>query len=183
MAEKKNKLCVLFPGRNYSCDKPLLYYAGRVFGTRGYEVVNLDYNPTLKGDKNNIPSLIEQAWAFTKEVLDKTDFSEYEDVVFVSKSIGTAVAGKAAAEFYKRVRHIYLTPVAEALVYMKRGTCIVVAGKEDKILDSRKLKIYCAGEDVALKQFDDVGHSLEDFKDISKTLAILMVVIRLYNEF
>ena len=183
MTEKKTKLCVLFPGRNYSCDKPLLYYAGRVFASRGYEVLPLEYNPILKGDKENIPSLIEQAWSFAEKILDGVNFFEYEDVVFVSKSMGTAVAGKAAEKYYKRTRHIYLTPVAEALVYMKRGTCIVVAGKADKILDSRKLKIYCAGEDVALKQFDDVGHSLEDFKDMSKTLAILMVVIRLYNEF
>ncbi len=183
MSDRKTKLCVLFPGRNYSCDKPLLYYAGRVFASRGYEVVTLDYNPVLKGDKENIPSLIEQAWSFTEKVLDDIGFSDYEDVVFVSKSIGTAVAGKASEKYCKRTRHIYLTPVAEALVYMRRGTCIVVAGKEDKILDSTRLKIYCAGEDVALKQFDDVGHSLEDFKDMSKTLAILMVVIRLYNEF
>ncbi|MBR4515557.1 MAG: hypothetical protein IKO61_11800 [Lachnospiraceae bacterium] len=183
MAEKKNKLCVLFPGRNYSCDKPLLYYAGRAFSLRGYEIINLDYNSVLKGDKEDIPSLIEQAWAYTREALKEIIFSDYEDVVFVSKSIGTAVAGKTAAEFYKRARHIYLTPVAEALVYMKRGTCLVVAGKEDKILEARKLKIYCAGEDIALKQFDDVGHSLEDFKDMSKTLAILTVIIRMYGEF
>ena len=33
------------------------------------------------------------------------------------------------------------------------------------------------------KQFDDVGHSLECFDDISVTFAILMVIVRMYKEF
>ena len=43
------KLLVEFPGRNYSCDKPLLYYGGKVFEKKGYDVVRLSYNNYLKG--------------------------------------------------------------------------------------------------------------------------------------
>lgn len=179
----KKKLMVEFPGRNYSADKPLLYYAGKVFEEKEYEVVRLGYNYKLTGDKNDIEGLIEESKPYIKKVLDKIDFSLYEDIVFVSKSMGTTLAG-FFEEFYKiRVRHIFLTPVQSALKYMKRGKCIVVSGKNDRFLDSRRLKIYCVEQDVALKQFDDVGHSLESENDINITFAILMVIVKLYKGF
>lgn len=181
MADKK--LLVLWPGRNYSCDKPLLYYGGKVFEKRGYDVIRLAYNQRLKGDKNDIEGLINEAKKYVAEELDNIDFSEYKDIVFVSKSMGTALAGYYEKKLGVCVRHIFLTPVKEALTYMKRGKCIVIAGKEDRILESRRLKIYCVEQDIPIKQFDEVGHSLEHPEDINRTFAILMVMIRLYREF
>ncbi len=179
----KTKLLVIFPGRSYSVDKPLLYYAGKVFEDRDYDVVRLHYNYKLKSEKDDIPALIEEAKIHVIKALSKVDFSKYEDVVFISKSMGTALAGYAELYFNVTARHVYLTPVADALKYISRGKGIVIAGKEDKILDSRKLKIYCVEQDIALKQFEEVGHTLEHPKDMNKTFAILMVIIRMYREF
>jgi len=177
------KLMIEFPGRNYSCDRPLLYYCGKIFSDRGYDVIRLDYNFRLKRDKNDIQALIEEAKEIVLKQLDLVDFSAYEDIVFVSKSMGCALAGYCEEHYKIRARHIYLTPVDSSLKYMRRGKCIVVAGKEDKILESRKLKIYCVEQDIPLKQFEEVGHSLEHAEDINRTFAILMVIIRLYKEF
>lgn len=177
------KLLIEFPGRNYSCDKPLLYYCGKVFQGRDYDVIQLDYNYRLRGDKNNIGQLIEETKAIVLKQLDKVDFSVYEDIVFVSKSMGCALAGFVEQHYKIRVRHIYLTPVEASLKYMQRGKCIVISGKEDSLLDSRKLKIYCVEQDIVLKQFEEVGHSLEHPEDMNKTFAILMVIIRLFKEF
>lgn len=181
--QEKRKLAVLWPGRNYSCDKPLLYYAGKVFEKRGYEVIRLRYQALLGGDKDDIAGLIEEAKQYVRQELQNTDFSVYDDIVFVSKSMGTALAGYFEGFYHLNVRHIFLTPVQEALPYMRMGRCIVVAGKEDRILESRKLRIYCVEQDVPLKQFDEVGHSMEHPDDMNKTFAILMVMIRLYKEF
>lgn len=177
------KLLVTFPGRNYSTSKPLLYYGERVFGMRDYDVISLDYDKYLNSNKDDLEGLIAEAIPLAFKKLRNIDFSKYEDVVFLSKSIGTAVAGAVEEKLRILARHIYLTPVAPALKYMRSGKGIVVAGKEDSFLDSKKLKIFCVGEDIALKQFDDVGHSLEYKDDISKTFAVLMVVVRLYKEF
>ncbi|MDD6400176.1 MAG: hypothetical protein PUG10_01025 [Lachnospiraceae bacterium] len=179
----KNKLLVLFPGRNYSVDKPLLYYAAKVFEKRGYEVIGLNYNFYLKGNKNDIAGLIEEAKQYVVNQLKNVDFSRYEDIVFVSKSMGTALAGYYETLKHIRVRHIFLTPVPEGMKYMQRGKCIVVAGKEDTFLDAQKLKIYCVEQEVSLKQFEEVGHSLEHNEDMNITFAILMVIIRMYREF
>ncbi len=181
--QEKKKLVILWPGRNYSCDKPLLYYAGKVFEKRGYDVIGLRYQALLTGDKDDIEGLIEEAKPYVAQELKNVDFSIYEDIVFVSKSMGTALAGYFEEKFRLNARHIFLTPVQEALPYMRMGKCIVVAGKEDRILESRKLKIYCVEQDVPLKQFEEVGHSLEHPDDMNKTFAILMVMIRLYKEF
>lgn len=178
-----DKLVIVFPGRNYSCDKPLLYYAGKVFEKRGYDVVRLSYNFRLKGNKNDIAGLIEEAKPYVEKAMDKIDFGKYKDIVFVSKSMGTALAGHFEQIYGIRVRHIFLTPVQESLKYMERGKCIVVSGKNDDILETRKLKIYCVEQDIPLKRFDDVGHSLEHPEDMNKTFAILMVLVRLYKEF
>lgn len=178
-----NKLLVEFPGRNYSCDKPLLYYAGKVFERKGYDVLRLDYNAHIKGNKDDIAGLIGEARTYAAEQLEDIDFSRYEDIVFISKSMGTALAGYFEMQLGIVARHIYLTPVQEALRYMQRGKCIVVSGREDKVLDSRRLRIYCVEQEIALKQFDEVGHSLEHPEDMNKTFAVLMVIIRMYKEF
>lgn len=177
------KLLVTFPGRNYSTSKPLLYYGERVFGMRGYDIISLDYDRYLKCDKDDIEGLIAEAIPIVFRKLKTIDFSKYDDVVFLSKSIGTAIAGAVEERLGILARHIYLTPVAPALRFMRSGKGIVIAGKEDRFLDSKRLKIFCVSEDIALKQFDDVGHSLEYTDDISKTFAVLMVVVRLYKEF
>lgn len=179
----KKKLAVFFPGRNYSCDKPLLYYAIKVFASRGYEVVRLNYNYILKGEKDDIGGLIDEAKSHVEKILNRIDFSELHDVVFVSKSMGTALAGAYAKEHNIKARHIYLTPVKESMRYMEGESCMVISGKEDGILDARKLRIYCVEQDISLKQFDDVGHSLEHENDINVTFAILMVIVRMYMEF
>lgn len=179
----KKKLAVLFPGRNYSCDKPLLYYASKVFASRGYEIVRLNYNYILKGNKDDIGGLIDEAESHVEKVLNRISFSDLEDVVFVSKSMGTALAGAYAKEHKIEARHIYLTPVMEAMRYMDCGRCLVISGKEDRLLDARKLRIYCVEQDIPLKQFEDVGHSLEHENDINVTFAILMVIVRMYMEF
>ena len=71
------KLMVEFPGRNYSTDKPLLYYAGKVFEEKGYEVIRLGYNFKLLGDKDDIEGLIEEAKSY-KKLLDRGYLTQEE---------------------------------------------------------------------------------------------------------
>lgn len=42
--EKENSLVVLFPGGNYSCDKPLLYYARKIALELGNNVLCINYS-------------------------------------------------------------------------------------------------------------------------------------------
>lgn len=53
----------------------------------------------------------------TEEQLKNVDLSRYEDVLFVSKSIGTAVAA-AYTNFYKvKCRNVFYTPLEYTFTY------------------------------------------------------------------
>ena len=47
----KKKIAVLFPGIGYTCDKPLLYYTGKLAVARGYKLVKVEYGNFPSGIK------------------------------------------------------------------------------------------------------------------------------------
>lgn len=49
----KKKIAVLFPGIGYTCDKPLLYYTGKLAVARGYKIVKVEYGNFPSGIKEN----------------------------------------------------------------------------------------------------------------------------------
>lgn len=104
-----------------------MYYAGFKFQVRGYEKVAINYEDFInKGD-----SLVEHIEEVKNAILLKLqaiDLARYDDIVFVSKSIGTVIAGWIEEKLCIEVRQIYLTPVKETLPYIKRNS-ITLLGK------------------------------------------------------
>ncbi len=88
------KLLIEFPGRNYSCDKPLLYYCGKIFSDRGYDVIKLDYNYRLKGDKTDISGLIEEA----KDIVLKQLADQFEKLVEEQEEVTKKALDEATKE-------------------------------------------------------------------------------------
>jgi len=175
------KIVVIFPGTNYSADCPLLYYAGFKFQVRGYEKVSINYDDLLKGSKS-LDECIEEIKNSVLMQLKAFDFSEYEDIVFVSKSLGTVVAGWVEERLCIKVTHIFLTPIKETLPYIRNGKNIitVVAGTKDKLLDADILKEHCIKENIILKQINGVGHRLEAWGDMDKNIDVLKEVVALF---
>ncbi len=90
------------------------------------------------------------------------ELENYDDIVFVSKSVGTVMAGYAREELkIKNVRNIYLTPLPQTLPYIENTGSIVIAGTEDRFLDKGTLKDFCDNKGVKLYQFEGLGHSME----------------------
>lgn len=175
------KIVVIFPGRNYSTDCPLLYYAAFKFEVRGYEKVAISYGDLLKQNKS-LDECMEDIKSTVLTQLQAFDLAKYDDIVFVSKSLGTVVAGWIEEELCVEVRHIYLTPIKETLHYIshEKNIIIVVAGTKDKHLDAHILKEHCKKENITLKQIDGVGHRLEVWGNIDKNIEILRDVVDLY---
>lgn len=175
------KIVVIFPGGNYNADRPLLYYAGFKYEVRGYEKVAISYNDLVKRDK----PLVEYIEEINNSVLiqlEAFDLSKYDDIVFVSKSLGTVVAGWVEEKLNIKVRHIYLTPIKETLPYIKnaKNIIIVIAGTMDKQLSADVLKEHCIKENISLKQIDRVGHRLEIWGDVDRNIEVLREVVALY---
>ena len=105
------KLAVLFPGIGYHCDKPLLYYSKKCLSAYGYEIIEVNYThfPHMK-DKDE---LIEQAedigYKQAEEILKDVPFSTYDEILFVSKSIGTAISARFNEEHHIHAYSIYFT--------------------------------------------------------------------------
>lgn len=129
----KKKIAVLFPGIGYTCDKPLLYYTGKLAVARGYKLVKVEYGNFPSGIKENKEKMeeafrcgLEQA----EKILQDICWEEYEDILFVSKSIGTSYLlhlpegiNSQRRIFYLHhfSRHFYLQ-MGMGLYFMERQT-------------------------------------------------------------
>lgn len=94
------KLAVLFPGVGYHVDRPLLYHSAKLARERGYEVCAVSYPPLptgLRGKPERIQQAIELCSRAASEQLSGIAPDQHKQLLFISKSLGTAVAAVCAA--------------------------------------------------------------------------------------
>ena len=75
------KLCILFPGIGYHCDKPLLYYAAKLARSKGYEVKALKYSgfdTSVKDNEDKMRNAAKLALSQSKAQLADIDLSVYD---------------------------------------------------------------------------------------------------------
>ena len=179
-ASTKN-LIVLFPGAGYTVGNPLLYYADLKYYTKGYECIKINYGDCIRKDIS-WDKVIKSIKNYVLKQTNRVDFSMYDDILFVSKSLGTVIAGWLDDIKGVNARHIYLTPINETLQYMKNGKniSIVIAGTKDNFMDTTTLTDHCKNENVKLKLIENAGHSLEIESDMSISIDILKEVVETY---
>ena len=119
------KLAIIIPGMGYTKDRPLLYYAGKLFAAAGYELLHIEFTnlpKKIRGNRELILKTAIQCYDQTSTQLASTDFSAYTDLLFVGKSIGTIVAARYIAEHNLEARQIWYTPLQETLDTAFSGT-------------------------------------------------------------
>jgi len=177
MSDKAKKLIVLFPGAGYSNDMPLLYYADFKYEAMGYECVKINYGSGERKTLNDIENI-------KKVILNQTeriDFSQYSDILFISKSLGTIFSGWLSETLNIKVRHIYLTPLQSTLQYIKgHDIQIVIAGTKDKYMDTSILIQHCEKENIKLELIENAGHGLEIIGDMNVNIDNLKRIVDLY---
>lgn len=184
----KKRLAVFFPGRRYGVDCPLLYYAESVCRKKGYDTLLMHYSEHRDvRDMISLEENIRVTLPYAKERIREIHFTQYDEILFVSKSIGTVIAGWLEQELEReqtgaawRIRHIYMTPLAQTFPYMKARKNIVICGARDKYLDAEKLKKFCEEYDVRRYCFEGVGHSMEHEKmeDTLRTMGEIMKLVK-----
>ena len=94
------KLVVCFPGIGYHCDKPLLYYSRKLAACAGYDhtlLLQYTYHKDgLRGSPAALREAFDTLYAQAEAQLSAVDWPQYDDVLFLSKSIGTAVSAAFA---------------------------------------------------------------------------------------
>lgn len=157
------KIAVVFPGVGYHADKPLLYYSRKISGRHGYEIVCADYGQLpsgIKRDAKKMYAAYEQALAKVAEQLSEIDFGSYDKILFLSKSIGTALAASYDAINRIGAGHVYYTPVEAS--FQAIGTeGIVFHGTGDDWAKTEVIVSECEKRKIPLYLTEHANHSME----------------------
>ena len=161
------KLAVFFPGIGYTADKPLLYYSRKLAAEKGYEVLALSYSgfpKNAKGDAKKLCRCFALAREQAEEQLKALRPGDYDEIVFVAKSIGTAAAAVLAAESpaAERIRLVLYTPVEETFRF-PLGQAVVFTGGADPWVGGgdNPIPALCAARGIPCTLIPGANHSLE----------------------
>lgn len=183
-------LAILFPGIGYTCDRPLMYYSGRLSGQLGFQVRVVPYSgfpPKIRGDRAKMLASFDIARAQAEDMLRDIRWADWEDVVFIEKSIGTIVAVDYAAAHDLKARHVLLTPLRDTFDLMPPGDMAAIAfhGTADPWADTDEITRLCDERHIPLTLTPGADHSLEvgdalrDIETLSTTLtAVKQFILR-----
>ena len=175
----KKKLAVVFPGIGYHKDKPLLYYATKLVQNMRYEAINVSFHDMpqkVKGDSAMMAKAAILAFAQAEEQLENIDFSDYEDIVFIGKSIGTVALAKYASDHAINAKQIWYTPV-EATFSFPGKDVVAFIGDNDPWSDIDIIKEKAAELGVKLFLYPQCNHSLES-GDVITDIGIIHEVMK-----
>jgi phosphoglycolate phosphatase len=179
-----DKLAVVFPGMGYHSDKPLLYYSKKLAKEQGYEIIEVRYDFNVRAkdimkDKEAKEGAFSYAAAEAHKQLSSIDYKAYKNVIFIGKSIGTAVAAYYDKQNGINARHIVFTPVPETFKYLREDSGIVFHGTADPWCETELVEEKCSEFDLVLFTVADANHSLEtgdSIEDSSRMPEILQEV-------
>lgn len=178
------KLVVIFPGIGYHVDKPLLYYSSKLARLYGYEIKCAEYGKLpsgVKGDAKKMYAAYELALKNVTKQLSDIDFASYSQVLFISKSIGTAVAATYDADNQIGAEHIYYTPVEASFQKIGRKG-IVFHGTGDDWAKTEVIKEECEKRGLPLYLTENANHSMET-GDVLHDIEILRKIMQKTEEY
>lgn len=178
-----NSLVVLFPGVNYSCEKPLLHYARKAAVIEGYDVLCVRYGYKLS--KNDIgKEIIKTVSAEVFQAIKNCHNEKYNNLYFISKSIGGEVAGNIADKMgYHNVKSLYLTPTPSTVQHIIKTDSYAIVGTKDKIFPEENIQFVKPYKNVKLTLIDNAQHSLEIDNNIEESIKSLSKVACVFKEF
>ena len=181
-------IAVIFPGIGYNIDKPLLYYSKKIAMNKGFEnFVNVEYKDltfnkgTLIKDKAAQREVFKKCLLCANESLKDINWSEYDKILFISKSIGTIVASAVSSEMNANVKHILFTPLEETFEY-KVNDALGFIGTADPWSDYKKVLELAKKQNIPMHSFDGANHSIET-KDVLKDIGYIKETMEIVESF
>lgn len=160
-----SKTAVYFPGIGYHCDKPLLYYSRKIaceLGYKNYRNVSYAYNAgNIRGNEEKMKEAYEVLFSQAEAELADILWSDYDDILFISKSIGTIIAASYAKKYgLSAARHILYTPLAQTYLFAP-DNAIAFIGTADPWSDTEEMIRLSNTHHIPLTVYDGCNHSLE----------------------
>lgn len=181
-----SKIAVYFPGIGYHCDKPLLYYSRKIaceLGYENYRNVNYTYKAeNIRGNEEQMTKAYKALFSQAESALADLDWSAYDDILFVSKSIGTAIATSYVQKYgLEHARHVLYTPLAQTFSFtlsapFAKEKAVAFIGTADPWSDTDEIIRLAEINHIPLTVYEDCNHSLE-CGDTLKNIDILRDVM------
>ena len=183
MNPSTNKLAIFFPGIGYHCDKPLLYYSRKLADEAGYKsILTLEYSLSgsnitgnIRGDKEKMQQAFSYLYEQAAKQLSSVIWSDYNEILFVSKSIGTVIASAFAQHEKISCRQILYTPLCETYDFHPQNA-IAFFGTSDPWSNIEKVTDISRAQKIPLFLYPDANHSLET-KDTLRNIKTLQDVM------
>ena len=173
------KIAVFFPGIGYHCDKPLLYYSRKLAEEYGYEkIVSLSYSydgKNIRGNEQKMQEAFDSLYGQAEKSLTAIDFTQYSEILFVSKSIGTVIASAYAETYNIKCHHILYTPLEQTYRF-RHADAIAFIGTSDPWSDVSEVKSLSEKQNIPIYVYEKANHSLETV-DTLKNIGILQDVM------
>ncbi len=178
------KLALIFPGIGYNIDKPLLYYSQRLAKANGFNIIPLSYRTVPKeaflnifGNNQKIDLACKVALDHIEEMLkEEKRLTQGNKILFISKSIGTALATAFAQKHNLQVSHILFTPI-EQTFYNPITNAIAFHGTNDAWISNELCIQKCKEQNIPLELIDNANHSLET-GDVQNDISNLQKIIK-----
>jgi hypothetical protein len=167
-------LAVFFPDDNYGCPAPLLYYPRKAALLAGSHALSLEYGYQVS---RTYAGMDEAGYVVAEAVtaIRRALAPSHRRLLFVSKSLGTSVAGQAAEAFSDlTVTQLYRTPIAASLPYLVRG--LGITGAADPQISAAALEQLRDRDGLEVLSIPGVGHPLELDDDVAGSFRILQEV-------
>jgi hypothetical protein len=174
-------LAVFFPGQNYSCELPLLYYTGRSAFSNGYDLLMLEYgyqSARSVFEPGKVELIIKECYDSISQII-----KNYESICFVSKSLGTYISGKTADLFPEiPISHIFLTPIKSSIPLINKHGGLVIWGTKDEGFAESDIKLVEGFTKTTIHKVEGANHGLE-VEDLQESLNIMKNLVDLTNRF
>lgn len=182
------KIAVCFSDIGYRCNKPLLYYSSRIAKQLGYgKSRKVDYKykygaVNVRGNDENIQEAYDALFPQAEAALSDIDWTEYNDILFISKGIGTIIATSYAKKYgLDGVRHILYTPLAQTYSFATNKSLAFI-GTADPWSDKQEILDLSSEHYVQYFIYTECNHSLE-CGDAIKNVDILKDVMLKTRDF
>ena len=185
------KLAVICPGIGYTEDKPLLYHSRRIAEAHGYKILTIRYSglpKKVRGDRKKMEKSYQLALEQTEDALAEIRTEDYEEILFIGKSIGTTVAAAAAEKLYKaaKTRFLLYTPLEQTFSFHIHDA-IVFTGDNDPWVGGKDSQIpeLCRENNLPYYLIPGGNHSLETnepMKDLTQLVRIMEEIQKYISE-
>jgi len=177
----KTGIAVCFPGTGFTCKEALFERLASDYIARGYDVIRLDFSHIPFREIETLEEAVAVAQRAVKRQLAHVAFSDYDDVVFVSKSLGTILAAQYERDNNMLPRHLYLTPLNKTLMLIQPDSRVIamVLGTQDRFLTGRALQGFCEPRNLNCHLVEGVNHNLKDEDDAEHNQQIIDKIAKL----